>query len=98
MVARNFRTPLHRGEIDMIGWKDDMLCFIEVKSRTSREFMPAEAAVDREKQRELARVGWDYLRHLPGTPQWRFDIVSVYYEGIPPSPHFELFENAFSVS
>lgn len=97
MVARNFRTPLHRGEIDLIGWKKDVLCFIEVKSRTSREVKPAEAAVDRDKQRELTRVARDYLRHLPGDPQWRFDIVSVYYEDNS-HPSFELYENAFAVS
>ena len=50
MVARNFRTPLHRGEIDLIAWKKDVLCFIEVKSRTSRDVKPAEAAVDRDKE------------------------------------------------
>jgi putative endonuclease len=97
MVARNFRTPLHRGEIDLIGWKKDVLCFIEVKSRTSRDVKPAEAAVDRDKQRDLARVARDYLRHLPGNPQWRFDIVSVYYEDNS-FPSFELYENAFGVS
>jgi putative endonuclease len=98
MVARNFRTALHRGEIDLIGWHRDVLCFIEVKSRTTRDVKPAEAAVDRDKQRELGRVARDYLRHLPGTPQWRFDIVSVYYEGHSSHPHFDVFENAFTVS
>jgi putative endonuclease len=98
MVARNFRTAAHRGEIDLIGWKQDVLCFIEVKSRTSHDVKPAAAAVDRDKQKELMRVAGDYLRHLPGIPQWRFDIVSVYYEGHPSSPHIEVFENAFAVS
>ncbi len=37
MVARNFRSPLRRSEIDLIGWDDDVLCFVEVKTRTSRE-------------------------------------------------------------
>ena len=64
MVARNFRTALHRGEIDLVAWKDDVLCFIEVKTRTSRDVKPAGAAVDRDKQRELMRVAGDY-RHLP---------------------------------
>lgn len=98
MVARNFRTAVRRGEIDLIGWKDDILCFIEVKTRTSRDVKPAGAAVDHDKQRELARVAGDYLRQLPGSPQWRFDIVSVYYEGHSSHPHIEVFENAFTVS
>jgi len=32
MVARNYRTARHHGEIDLIGWDKDVLCFIEVKS------------------------------------------------------------------
>ena len=28
MVARNFRSPRCRGEIDLIGWDGDVLCFI----------------------------------------------------------------------
>jgi hypothetical protein len=31
MVARNFRTPNRRGEIDLIGWHEDVLCFVEVR-------------------------------------------------------------------
>lgn len=37
VVARNFRSPRCRGEIDLIGWDEDVLCFIEVKTRTSHE-------------------------------------------------------------
>lgn len=62
MVARNWRSPRHRGEIDLIGWDGDVLCFIEVKTRTTRDVKPAEAAVDNEKQRELSRMALDYLR------------------------------------
>jgi hypothetical protein len=32
MIARNFRTARHHGEIDLIGWNQDVLCFIEVKT------------------------------------------------------------------
>jgi len=98
MVARNFRSPHGRGEIDLIGWDRDVLCFIEVKTRTTRDVKPAEAAVDRDKQRALARVARDYLRHLPLSCQWRFDVVSVYYVERPSQPQFELFQNAFPVA
>jgi putative endonuclease len=94
MVARNYRTPRCRGEIDLIGWEGDVLCFIEVKTRTTREVKPAEAAVDRHKRREVAEVAREYLRHLPPTCQWRFDIVSVYYDRSSPRPLIEVFQNA----
>jgi putative endonuclease len=96
MVARNFRSPRHRGELDLIAWQHDVLCFVEVKTRTTRDVKPAELAVDYDKQRELRLVGREYLRLLTATPQYRFDIVTVYYEH--GEPEFELFQNAFPVS
>jgi putative endonuclease len=94
MVARNFRTPRSRGEIDLIGWEKDVLCFIEVKTRMSRDVKTAEAAVDRHKRREVAQVAREYLRRLPPSCQWRFDIVSVYYAHLGARPQFEVFRNA----
>ncbi|HVI07354.1 MAG TPA: YraN family protein [Candidatus Binatia bacterium] len=95
MVARNFRSPRCRGEIDLIAWDRDVLCFIEVKTRTTREVKPAEAAVDQHKRRELRSVARDYLRRLPPSCHWRFDVVSVYYEQSQASrPQIELFRNA----
>lgn len=98
MVARNYRSAHSRGEIDLIGWDKDVLCFIEVKTRTTRDVKPAEAAIDRDKQRALAAVARDYLRHLALSCQWRFDVVSVYYEVHSSQPLFELFQNAFPVT
>jgi len=99
IIARNFRSPRCNDEIDLIGWEDDTLCIIEVKSRTSRDVKPAEAAVDRRKQHEIIKVARDYLRHFDESCQWHFDVVGVYYDQHESSqPVFELFKNAFSVS
>ena len=96
IIARNYRSPHHRGELDLVGWEGDVLCVIEVKTRTTRDVKPAEAAVDRDKQRELSLVARDFLRLMPPSCQWRFDVLAVYYEQGRPS--FELFQNAFPVS
>ena len=98
IIARNYRSPHHRGEVDLVGWELDVLCFIEVKTRTTRDVKPAEAAVDRDKQRELSLVARDFLRHMPASCQWRFDVLAVYYELGHGRPSFVLFQNAFSVS
>jgi putative endonuclease len=98
MVARNFRSPHCRGEIDLIGWQDGVLCFIEVKTRTSHDVKPAEAAVDRDKLHELKAVAQDYMRHLRETPEWRIDIVSIYYERGGTLPTIELFKSASLVA
>lgn len=95
MVARNFRSPRCRGEIDLIGWDKDVLCFVEVKTRTTRDVKPGEAAVDRHKRREIAAVAREYLRRGPPSCQWRFDVVSVYYVGSKTSqPKVEVFRNS----
>lgn len=96
MVARNYRSPRRRGEIDLIGWDKDELCFIEVKTKSSKAYIPAEVAVDFEKQHDLREVAREYLRKVPGEPTARFDIVSVYFEGV--RPEFEIFKNAFPLS
>lgn len=97
-IARNYRSPHYRGELDLVGWEKDVLCFIEVKTRTSRDVKPAGAAVDREKQRELTLMAREFLRHMPRSCQWRFDVVAVYYDSQVTAPSFELYQNAFSVS
>ena len=96
VVARNYRSPRQRGEIDLIAWDSDQtLCFIEVKTRTSQDVKSAEAAVDRHKRREISAVAREYRRQLLPSCQWRFDIVSVYYEKSQTRPpHIEVFRNA----
>jgi len=93
IVARNFRSPRCRGEIDLVGWDGNLLCFIEVKTRTSRDVKAAEAAVDRHKRRELAEVAREYRRLVSPSCQWRIDIVSVYYDRSTARPRFEVFRN-----
>ena len=40
VVSRNFRSSRCRGEIDLIAWDKDVLCFIEVKTRTTLAVKP----------------------------------------------------------
>jgi putative endonuclease len=97
IIARNYRSPHHRGELDFVGWHGDVLCFIEIKTRTTRDVKPAEAAVDHAKRQELAMVALELRRHIKHPCPWRFDIVAVYYDDRR-QPTFELFQNAFPMS
>jgi putative endonuclease len=97
MIARNYRSPRSRSELDLVGWDGTTLCFIEVKTRTTRNIMPAEAAVDEEKQRDLSHVAREFLRKVKSDAPFRFDVVSVYFElGL--APDIELFRNAFVIA
>ena len=97
IVARNYRTPRSRSELDMVGWEGETLCFIEVKTRTSHEFLPAEAAVDFDKRRDLSYVAREFLRKVPGRPVFRFDVISVYLQP-GREPDLVLFKNAFAMA
>jgi putative endonuclease len=101
VVARRWTSPKLRGDVDLIGWDSETLCFYEVKTRTKRDMTPAESAVDdlkREMVRGLARA---YLRTFPETEREtisvRFDVVSVYMlRGARGGrPQFEIFKGAF---
>ncbi len=99
IVARRWRTPKLRGDIDLIGWHNDTLCIIEVKTRSRRDSIPAEQAVDSDKQNTLRQLARAYLRRLPATArdaQVRFDVISIYLESptAPPS-HIDLNQGAF---
>lgn len=96
-VARNYRARNKSGEIDLIAWVGDTLCFVEVKTRRSRAVKPAEAAVDRDKRKAIARVAREYLRRVEGRPRVRFDIVSVYCEA-EKGPEISLFKDAFQLT
>jgi len=96
IVARRWRSVRLRGDIDLIGWDGETLCFIEAKTRSSRTFQPAEAAVDEEKRKMLIRMAQEYLRQMEDFDRIaiRFDVISVYVaEG---APECELFRNAFA--
>lgn len=96
IVARNFRTPWHKSELDLVGWNEGVLCFIEVKTRTTHDVAPAEAAVDDEKRHDLRRVARHYLRQVPEKTPTRFDIVTVYLDKA--KPEIAIIRNAFSLS
>jgi putative endonuclease len=81
IVARNRRARSGAGEIDLIGWDGPVLSFVEVKTRTSDEAGPPEAAVSKAKQKRIARTAQEYLRRLGRKPlSYRFDIASVAWD------------------
>jgi len=62
VVARNYRLPDGRGEIDLVAWEGDTLVFVEVKSRQSDEFGLPERAIGTDKRLHLARAARRYAR------------------------------------
>lgn len=86
LVCSNFKVPIGRnrrgaavtGEIDLVALEAGVLCFIEVKTRSTDEFASPLAAVDRRKQRQITRTARMY-RKLFGLQdiRFRYDVVSI---------------------
>jgi putative endonuclease len=94
IVARNYRLAAGDAEADLIAWEGEHLVFVEVKSRGSEEYGPAERAVGEEKRVHLRRAAREYARKTD-TP-WervRFDVVTVVFDQ---PPRIQLFRSAFS--
>lgn len=81
IIERNYSNKI--GEIDIIAFKEGTTIFIEVKSRSTKEFgLPCEA-VDIHKQRKIRLTAQAYLQKnkLLDCP-CRFDVIEVLGEQI----------------
>lgn len=98
IVAKNFRSPRDHGEIDIIGWDEGVLCFVEVKTLSEQRFAPPEMAVDAEKKRHIRSVARRYVQRLRSdhAPACRFDIVSVVLGDEKRGPMIRLHKGAFA--
>lgn len=86
IVMSNFKVPVGRnrldaivtGEIDLIAYEEEVLCFIEVKTRKSDEFASPLSAIDLRKQRQIIRTARAYRKifHLENS-KFRYDAISV---------------------
>jgi putative endonuclease len=101
LVCSNFKVPIGRnirgaavsGEIDLIALDEDVLCFIEVKTRSSDEFASPLSAVNLRKQRQITRTARIYRKIFNlQSFKFRYDVVSIVLQK-EKSPNIEHFKN-----
>ena len=104
LVARNYRSPGIKGEIDMIGYDGEVLAFIEVKTRAAeaenqgKPQMRAEDAVNWEKRRNLTRMARQFLRaRRIESADCRFDVMAI-DNRIGSRPDVRLYKGAFTAT
>lgn len=68
-----------KAEIDIVAKVDDVLIFIEVKSRSSDYFGRPETFVDAVKQQLIADAASVYMEKVGHEWEVRFDIISVLF-------------------
>jgi putative endonuclease len=89
IVARNYRMASGAGEVDLIGWENDALVFVEVKSRQTEEYGSPDRAIGHQKESSLLRAAREYARHAE--VPWekvRFDVVNIVFTTPPTVTHF----------
>jgi putative endonuclease len=78
ILARNFRGPHNKGEVDIVARDGKLLLFVEVKTRKKGSKVRGLDAVGKDKQALIERGANAWLKQL-GTREvpWRFDVIEV---------------------
>lgn len=104
IIAANFKTSVGRdlrgvqvtGEIDLIALDAEILCFVEVKTRSSDDFASPLAAVNLRKQRQIIRTARMYRKIFRlHSIKSRYDVIGIV---LPENarPEIELIKNYFN--
>ncbi|OPH61693.1 YraN family protein [Paenibacillus ferrarius] len=95
ILARNWRC--RTGELDLIAEKDDVLIFVEVRTRRkSNHFGTAKESVDYRKQRKVRETAQFYLhRFQQHERSVRFDVITIEMSADAEAPRVEHIEGAF---
>jgi putative endonuclease len=96
IVAQNYRCKF--GEVDIIARDpDNILTFIEVKTRSSRTHGTPQEAVNHRKQAQISRVALEFIQRYGLEHQRaRFDVVAVQLSSS--GYTIELIQNAFDLT
>ena len=93
ILATNWRYG--KLEADIIAYYDDLIVFVEVKTRTSDDFGEPELFVDKKKQRAYVRIANHYITENKRTEEVRFDIIAITIHG--ETSTLRHFANAYNV-
>ncbi|MBL7082852.1 MAG: YraN family protein [Candidatus Aminicenantes bacterium] len=76
IITKNYR--LFRGEIDIIAQKRNILVFVEVKTRRSKNFGFPEESVTPSKQQQIKKIAQGFLvKNNLQDIECRFDVISL---------------------
>ena len=93
ILQLNYRCSV--GEIDIVARDGDSLVFVEVRTRSSRQFGTPEESVTPAKQAKLIELAESYLQeHQISNQTWRIDVVAVEVDRRNKISRIELIENA----
>lgn len=80
ILEQNYRAG--RDESDIIAQIDDIIVFVEVKTRSGNKYGEPHEAIDKRKIDALVRCAQKYLNNVSKSVEIRFDIIGVYTDGM----------------
>ncbi len=93
IVETNYRCP--EGEIDIIARQQDTLVFIEVRTKTSRQYGGPEESITPVKAARLRTLAAHYGQSHEGLPEARrIDVVAIQMNKDGRASRIEIIENA----
>ncbi len=78
ILERNYRFS--KSEVDLIAKKDDILIFVEVKTRSYNHYGQPEEFVSPRQEQLLFDTATHYMNKINHEWEIRFDIVSILYK------------------
>lgn len=69
-----------KAEIDLVAYKEKVMIFVEVKTRSGTGFGEPEDFVDNRKQKLLADAADEYIYLMDHQGEVRFDIISILFD------------------
>ncbi len=75
IISSNFIS--RSGEIDIVAAKDDVLCFVEVKTRKEGSYFDPVYAVDSKKEQNVRSTAAAFVKATGLDMTFRFDIIEV---------------------
>jgi putative endonuclease len=75
ILYRNWKWG--KNEIDIIAEKNDVVVFVEVKTRTDDYLMDPRTAITREKQRSIIFAADGYIQRFNIDKESRFDVLTI---------------------
>lgn len=95
IIKTNYRTPY--GEIDLITKHDDVIIFVEVKTRASRSLGPPEISITPRKEEHLRSAAEYFIQMHPELiNDWRIDAISIQILADNSPPLIDHFENVIT--
>ncbi len=81
-------------EIDIIATRNDVLHFVEVKTRRSKQFGLPEESVDDKKLKKIIKAAEEFLHLFPSWTKIQYDVLSISF-GRNNVPQFFFIEDVY---